>query len=179
MVSSDARMVRLEPKESLARYASTGFSSRGRSAARIAGGASMAGGDDTPSPEEKSWPIRAAIVASGSCSATLRPPILFGSEKDNSQQSVSSILYNPVEVGEKSSYNPHDDSGQSKREVECPCLSGVDDSGCQFHDPVAKAYTPDGQICPRYQTRRDVDSPTLPATAQEDSVNHHVLSQPL
>src|SRR5829696_1965619 len=84
MVSSDARMVRLEPKESLARYASTGFSSRGRSAARIAGGASMAGGDDTPSPEEKSWPIRAAIVASGSRSATLRPPDSFGSENRSS-----------------------------------------------------------------------------------------------
>src|SRR5215210_3215625 len=70
-------------------------------------------------------------------------------------------------------------SRQSKREVECPCPSGVDDSGCQFHDPVATAYIPDHQIRLRYHTRRDVDSPTLPATAQEDSVNHHVLSQPL
>src|SRR5829696_486953 len=92
MVSSDARMVRLEPKESLARYSSTGFSSRGRSAARIAGGGSTAGGDDTPSPEEKSWPIRAAIVASGSRSATLRPPDSFGSENSGSHNSGSHNL---------------------------------------------------------------------------------------
>src|SRR5215207_3554784 len=84
MASSEARMVRLEPGESLARYASTGFSSRGRPAVGIADGTSMAATACASLPAGASQAVGVAIVASGSSSVTLRPPALFGSEKRHS-----------------------------------------------------------------------------------------------
>ena len=81
MVSKEARMVRLELGESLARYASTGFSLRGgRPAVGTVGGASMAGAVGRPLPAEASGAGRASTVASCLGSANLRPGSYLGYE---------------------------------------------------------------------------------------------------
>src|SRR5215212_7582363 len=81
MVSSEARIVRLEPGESLARYASTGFSSRGRPSPASPGITRMAGAPaGAPSPTDGSESRAVAIDPWCSLSATLGPDPLFGSE---------------------------------------------------------------------------------------------------